>query len=144
MQVGRDRYYALVSPWQDQYGLNWLVVVTVPESDFMAQINANTRTTLWLCLGALAIATTLGIYTSRWIVRPILKLQEASEAITTGELDRTVELGGINELRGLGSCVKIKPQWDALTCQPPKSPNSGGLPNLSKSPRIGGFRGLES
>jgi signal transduction histidine kinase/DNA-binding NarL/FixJ family response regulator len=101
VQLGSDRYYALINPWQDQYGLDWLVIVTVPESDFMAQINANTRLTILLCIGALAIATLLGIYTSRWIVRPILELQEASEAIATGELDRTVEIGGINELKGL-------------------------------------------
>jgi signal transduction histidine kinase/CheY-like chemotaxis protein len=97
-----DRYYALVSPWQDEYGLDWLVVITVPESDFMAQINANTRTTILLCLGALGLATLLGVYTSRWIAQPILQLQQASDAIANGELDRTVEVKGINELEGLG------------------------------------------
>ncbi|MBC6430966.1 hypothetical protein FM036_09065 [Nostoc sp. HG1] len=34
-----------VIPWRDQYGLDWLVVVSVPEHTFMAQINSNTRTT---------------------------------------------------------------------------------------------------
>jgi signal transduction histidine kinase/DNA-binding response OmpR family regulator len=102
VQLDGDRYYASVSPWKDEYGLDWLVIVTVPESDFMAQINANTRTTILLCLGALSLATLLGIYTSRWIARPILQLQQASEAIATGELDRTVSVKGINELEGLG------------------------------------------
>lgn len=56
-----------VTPWKDKWGLDWLVVVVVPESDFMEQINANTRTTILLCLGALGVAIALGIYTSRWI-----------------------------------------------------------------------------
>lgn len=101
VQLGRDRYYALVRPWQDQYGLDWLVIVIIPESDFMEQINTNTRTSLLLCLAALAIATILGIYTSRWIAYPILKLQQASEVITNGELDHSVEVKGIYEIERL-------------------------------------------
>ncbi|MBD2741564.1 HAMP domain-containing protein [Coleofasciculus sp. FACHB-1120] len=93
-----QRQFIQVTPWRDRFGLDWLVVVTVPESDFNSQINANTRTTILLCLGALAVATILGIYTSRWITRPILKLSQASEAIATGQLDQTVETTNIKEL----------------------------------------------
>ena len=93
-----QRQFIQVTPWRDRFGLDWLVVVTVPESDFNSQINANTRTTIVLCLGALVVATILGIYTSRWITRPILKLSQASEAIATGQLDQTVESTNIKEL----------------------------------------------
>ena len=102
-----QRQFAQVTPWKDKYGLEWLVVVTVPESDFMAQINANTRTTILLCLGALLLATVLGILTSRWISDPILRLSKASEALAkqaaledfaSGELDQKVEDSGVNEL----------------------------------------------
>jgi hypothetical protein len=34
-----DRHFIQIKPWKDEQGLDWLVVVTVPESDFMAQIN---------------------------------------------------------------------------------------------------------
>ncbi|NJR21253.1 MAG: response regulator [Richelia sp. CSU_2_1] len=95
------RQFVQVSTIQDEKGIDWLSVIVVPESDFMAEINANTRTTVLLCLGALGLATVLGIYTSRWITDPILKLQQASEAIATGELDRTVEINEIEELAGL-------------------------------------------
>jgi signal transduction histidine kinase/DNA-binding response OmpR family regulator len=100
--INNQRQFVQVTSWHNQYGLDWLVVVVVPESDFMGQISANTRTTILLCLGALAGATVLGIYTSRWIASPILKLQQASEAIATGQLDRTVEVQGIHELERLG------------------------------------------
>jgi signal transduction histidine kinase len=90
-----------VAPWRDQYGLDWLVVVSVPESAFMSQINANTRTTLFLCLAALAVAIILGFYTSRWITRPILRLSVASRAIAAGNLDQRVEAKGIQELSSL-------------------------------------------
>ncbi|MCU0544822.1 MAG: ATP-binding protein [Oscillatoriaceae cyanobacterium Prado104] len=97
-----SRQLVQVSTIQDERGIDWLSVIVVPESDFMAQINANTRTTILLCFGALGLATVLGIYTSRWITDPILKLQQASEAIAAGELDRTVEINEIEELARLG------------------------------------------
>ncbi len=95
-----QRQFVQVTPFREQ-GLDWLVVVTVPESDFMAQINANTQTTILLCLSALGIATFLGIFTSRWITRPILKLRQASESIAAGDLEQTVEIQGIDELEVL-------------------------------------------
>lgn len=96
--LGGNRQFVQVTPWRDRYGLDWLVVVVVPEADFMAQINANTRTTILLCLGALAIATAIGIYTSRWITQPILKLSRASQEIAAGNLEQTVTVKGIQEL----------------------------------------------
>lgn len=81
------------------------MIVVVPESDFMAQINANTRTTILLCLGALTLATWLGIYTSRWIAQPILRLNEASSAIASGNLDQTVEVKGVKELNILAQSL---------------------------------------
>ncbi|HEY9909873.1 MAG TPA: ATP-binding protein [Thermosynechococcaceae cyanobacterium] len=98
-----ERHHVRVAPWRDQYGLDWLVVVSVPESAFMAQINTNTRTTLLLCLAALAGATILGFYTSRWITRPILRLSAATRAIATGDLDQRVEASGIQELSSLST-----------------------------------------
>ncbi len=96
-----NRQFVQVTPWNDGDGLDWLMVVTIPESDFMGQINANTRTTILLCLGALVAAILLGVFTSRWITRPILRLKKASEAIASGTLDQTVEIKGIGELEAL-------------------------------------------
>ncbi|MFE4106718.1 hybrid sensor histidine kinase/response regulator [Almyronema epifaneia] len=85
-ELDGKRQFVQVAPWQDDFGLDWLVVVAVPESDFMAQIHQNTRTTIWLCLGSLVIAAGLGVLTARWIARPILQLREASQAIAHGNL----------------------------------------------------------
>ena len=94
-----ERQFVQVTPWQDELGLDWLMVVAVPESDFMAQINANTRSTIMLCLLALGVAIASGFYTSRWITRPIMQLNEASEAIADGELEQKVdEEFKVNEL----------------------------------------------
>ncbi len=93
-----DRHFVHVTPWLDEFGLDWLIIVVVPESDFMGQINASNRTTILLCLAALTVATLLGIYTSRWIIQPVFKLSQASVAIASGDLNQTVAVSKVQEL----------------------------------------------
>ncbi|MEG4212354.1 ATP-binding protein [Microcoleus sp. S13_B4] len=93
-----QREFVQVSPFQDGLGLDWLIVVVVPEADFMEQINANTRSTILLCVLALVLATLLGILASRWITHPIFRLSQASRAIASGQLNQKVDVNGIDEL----------------------------------------------
>jgi signal transduction histidine kinase/CheY-like chemotaxis protein len=99
--IAGQRQFVQVQPWRDEYGLDWLVVVAIPESDFMGQINANTRTTIFLCLGALGLATLLGIYTSQWIARPLQRLIAASKAIAAGNLNQNITSNSIQEFNTL-------------------------------------------
>ncbi|MBW4542825.1 MAG: HAMP domain-containing protein [Myxacorys chilensis ATA2-1-KO14] len=101
VEVQGERYFVDVTPWRDPYGLDWLVVVSVPERSFMTQINDNTRLTIALCFGALVIASVMGMFTSGWIVRPLVRLNRASKAMAAGDLDQTVESSGIRELNSL-------------------------------------------
>jgi len=96
-----DRQFVSVMPFQDNHGLDWLIVAVVPEADFMEQINANTKNTILLCLLALLVAATLGVYTSRWIARPILNLARSAEAMSQGELNQRVAEGAIAEFNVL-------------------------------------------
>jgi len=99
--IDREKHFLQVTPLVNQQGLDWLILVIIPESDFMAEINANTVRTIWLCLAALGIATVLGMYTSRWISQPILALVNSSEAMSKGDLDQQVKKGKITELKTL-------------------------------------------
>ncbi|HEY9296781.1 MAG TPA: ATP-binding protein [Phormidium sp.] len=108
--LARQRQFLQVMPFQDSRGLDWLIVVVVPERDFMDQIKANTQTTILLCLGALALATVLGILTARWITRQILLLSEASRAIASGELEKNVQVKGVKELEVLGQSFNLMAQ----------------------------------
>ncbi|MBD2078142.1 HAMP domain-containing protein [Phormidium sp. FACHB-592] len=95
------RQFVQVSPIQDGHGVDWFSVVVVPESDFMAEIDANTRTTMLLCLGALAVATVLGIYTAQLITQPLRRLSQSAEAVADGALDQNVALSHVQELNVL-------------------------------------------
>jgi signal transduction histidine kinase len=98
-----EEYHVHITPWRDKYGLDWLVVTSIPESSFMAQIHANTKTTILLCFGALVGAMSIGIFTSRWIAGPIRRLNRASQAMASGDLEEKVAPGNIAEINILGS-----------------------------------------
>jgi two-component system sensor histidine kinase ChiS len=92
------RHFVQVHPFQDEFGLDWLIVVVVPEADFMEQIYANTRTTLLLCIAALLVATSAGLLTSRWIAQPIMQLKAAATALSEENFDQTVNLDRSDEV----------------------------------------------
>lgn len=96
-----QRQFLEVLPFNDVYGLDWLIVVVVPEADFMEEIYSNTYRTIGLCLAALAIASGLGILIARWISRPVLELSQASTRIARGDLNPRVAVDKIQELRTL-------------------------------------------
>lgn len=97
-KIDGQQQFLQVTPLQDSRGLNWLIVVVVPESDFMERIHANTRSTILLCLAALVLATGVGIITSRWIVQPILRLSTAAQALSQGKWNQTVPVDREDEL----------------------------------------------
>ena len=101
--VDGKRNFMQVAPFKDDRGLDWLIVVVVPESDFMEQINANTRTTFLLSVAALIGATILGILTARWVVRPILKLNAAAKALARNEWDTKLTMNREDELGELAA-----------------------------------------
>ncbi|MGF1495340.1 MAG: ATP-binding protein [Elainellaceae cyanobacterium] len=127
VEYGGDRYLVRVIPWHDDSGLDWLVVMVIPESEFMEQIQANTRLTIYLCLVALAAAIGLGLVTSRWIAAPVLRLNRASRAIAqaadTSEanyyLNQRVVAQGIREIETLADsfnqmAAKLQASFRAL------------------------------
>lgn len=100
--LNQERQFVQVLPLQNSRGLDWLIVLVVPESDFMAQIHAGARTTFWLCLLTLGATTLSGILIARWVSRPISQLGRASQMIAQGDLDHRVTLHGIEEIETLG------------------------------------------
>ncbi|MBD1887158.1 ATP-binding protein [Microcoleus vaginatus] len=97
-EINGKQQFLKVLPFQDGKSLDWLIVVVVPEADFMQQIHAGNRTTVLLCLAALGMATVLGILTSRWIIQPLIKLKNAAIALSEGQFDQTVKLDRSDEL----------------------------------------------
>jgi len=87
-----------VLPFQDGRGIDWLIVVVVPEADFMGEIQENTRATFILYLLSLITALGVGILTARWVTKPILRLNAAAKDIAKGEWSKPIETNRTDEL----------------------------------------------
>jgi signal transduction histidine kinase/DNA-binding NarL/FixJ family response regulator len=103
LEIEGKTTFVRVTPWRDNYGLDWLIVVTLPEAEFIAKTEENNRTTVLLCIAALVTTTILGLYTSRWVVRPILESIEAAEQIAKGNWQQEVKISDVKEIGLLGA-----------------------------------------
>jgi signal transduction histidine kinase/DNA-binding NarL/FixJ family response regulator len=109
------RNFVQVVPYQDNLGLDWLIVTVIPESDFMAEIQANARLTVFLSAITLLVATGIGILTARWISNPILRLNRASQAIAKGKWQHlTTENNLASQIVGDQSIAEIKTLADSF------------------------------
>ena len=79
----------------------------ISELDLMAQINANNRTTILLCIVALIVSTVICILTARWIVKPILNLNASAKAIAKGKWEQTVNLNRTDEIGQLAKSFSV-------------------------------------
>ncbi len=97
------RQLVQVMPFKGTYGLDWLIVTVLPESDFMGQIDQNTRTAMLLCSAALILGIIICILTARWITQPIVSVSRSAKALARGEWERTVEVKRSGDLGELAS-----------------------------------------
>ncbi|MEA5534571.1 hybrid sensor histidine kinase/response regulator [Crocosphaera sp. XPORK-15E] len=100
-------YFTKIQPFGDKYGLKWLIITVIPESDFMAEVNANTYRTIILSIAALIISILIGIVISRWLIEPISKLNNAAKNIAQGQWNNTVEIKRNDELGELANSFNL-------------------------------------
>ncbi|MGB0561261.1 MAG: ATP-binding protein [Spirulinaceae cyanobacterium] len=97
-RLENQKQFAQVIPFQDGRGIDWLIFITVPESDFMSEIQAQRRVTIVLCALALIVASGVGVMTARWITQPLLQLSRAAQDLAAGDLERTVPTNRTDEV----------------------------------------------
>lgn len=91
-----------VIPYRDDYGIDWLMLITIPQSDFMTEIQTNRQRLFFVSTIILLTSTIMGIITTKWITKPIIKISQASKAIIHGEVKtyfpETTTIAEINTL----------------------------------------------
>jgi PAS domain S-box-containing protein len=85
-----EKYFLQIAPFKDDQGLDWLIVIVIPQRDFMGKIQSNTITTITLCIIALIVASTIGLITSSWVTAPIRQLSSAAKSLSEGKWDPTM------------------------------------------------------
>ncbi|MGF1487364.1 MAG: HAMP domain-containing protein [Prochloraceae cyanobacterium] len=101
-KLNKQKQYLYLTSVSDRNGLNWIVAVVVPESDFMKEIYANTNNTIALSIMALIIAAIVGIWTANWITRPIIQVNKAASKLAAGQWNNRISVERSDELGQLG------------------------------------------
>jgi len=103
LNIGGVPEWVQITPYRDNYGLDWLIVVVIPESDFMEKIDANNQITILLILSVIFCTILLCIVLARWITKPILSLNRSAKSLAKGDwidwldLDRHDEIGELSQ-----------------------------------------------
>ncbi|MFB2881169.1 ATP-binding protein [Floridanema aerugineum] len=106
--INNQRVFVQVKSFKDRYGLDWLVITVVPESDFMAQIQSNKRLTVLLCLLTLGLAITSGLTIANRFTTRITRLNQASQQLAAGDLtQRLPDDSSIVEVQGLAQSFNL-------------------------------------
>ena len=90
--IDGNRQFIQISDLGDDSLPDFLIVVSVPEADFMQQIKKNNRITVILCLIALLIAIVIGFYTAEWVTKPILELNKFAKKIAKGKWNAQIKV----------------------------------------------------
>jgi EAL domain-containing protein (putative c-di-GMP-specific phosphodiesterase class I)/GGDEF domain-containing protein len=99
-------HYVQVTPWQDGHGLDWLVVMAVPESDFLPHHQVNWLLIVGLGGGALGGAIALGLWTANQITAPLRNSIEAAETLALGQWECQMPKSQVKEFTQLGQAFE--------------------------------------
>ena len=86
-----------VEPFRDRYGLDWRIVVTMPESEFEGPLRRDALTNLLISLVAVGVSGALGMQAVRRVNASLTQVVEGSEALAEGNLDQEVPPGEVAE-----------------------------------------------
>jgi PAS domain S-box-containing protein len=98
INIDNNTHYLGIIPYQDDKGLDWLILTIIPESQFMGEINTNLRHTMALSLLALSLAIASSILTSRKITKSLSSLSKATHAFTGEQKPQPLPLTYIKEI----------------------------------------------
>lgn len=97
-----ERNFVEITSYNDKYGLDWLIVVVIPEDDLMGTVHENNRVTLILIILSVLGTILICILLARWITEPVLAMNKSAKALARGDwtswtdLDRDDELGELS------------------------------------------------
>ncbi|MFC2094823.1 ATP-binding protein [Candidatus Bipolaricaulota bacterium] len=96
-----DRLFVQVRPIRDAYGIDWLSVIVIPESDFLGPIIASMKTALILLAIALTLTIGAGVVFAKRVTRPLEELASAAQAMGESRFVQIPHSKRIREIRDL-------------------------------------------
>jgi|GEM_PF-1274569 len=86
-----ERHFLQILPYKTA-GLDWLILVIIPEADYMDKVNNNKKITLIFMILTTIIASLIGILLVNWLTLPLVSLNRAAQKLTAGEWEYKFEM----------------------------------------------------
>ncbi len=99
-----QQYFVRVTPLNQE--LDWLVVIVIPQSEFMGEINTNTRNTIGISIFALIIFVALSSFISKKITQSLSNLSKATHDFTKTQENQQLSHSKIKEIATLSQSFK--------------------------------------
>lgn len=100
-------HFVNITPFQMGEGIDWFLVTTIPQSQFLGHLEGSGRQTLIICLVAIAVAGGLGWWASYSIARPVKRLQQAARDVADGNFSRRVQVRQPQEVADLADSFNL-------------------------------------
>ncbi|MDB9315220.1 PAS domain-containing protein [Spirulina sp. CS-785/01] len=100
------RYFAQSIPFPLSEDIQWQVVVVIPASEFMGNIEANVQRTVGLCVLALIGAGASSLWLAKRIARSLSRFTETSQLVAAGQLHHPLHASPIREIATLSNAFK--------------------------------------
>ena len=101
-EQNKERQVLEVLPFVDNRGLDWLIVVVVPEASFMESLWVNIQTgnqqTWWACGFAILLSAWIGTGVARSVALPILAINTAAKELAAGNWGKRVPIHRQDEI----------------------------------------------
>ena len=91
---------------QDAAGLDWIIVVAVPRSDFLLGVAENFRRTLVLALLASLMTIVIGLVVLSVVARDLKQLASAARSVGNGDLSATFDVARGDEIGDLAKSFR--------------------------------------
>ncbi|HQZ03634.1 MAG TPA: diguanylate cyclase [Thauera sp.] len=86
---------------RDEAGLDWIMVVAMPASDFLGGVRENVSRTIVLATLAVLLAVVIGLRILGWVSNDLRRLSDVARRVGDGELDAPVGIERRDEIGAL-------------------------------------------
>ncbi len=119
LELYGEQYLLSITPFTNDYDKHWFIVVLVPKSDFVADIDTQNEINSLIAVVAGAIAVLIGMMLVVGVTHPIRQLTDAALAMSMDDWSKKVPVQGVQEVQVLGQAfnrmaVELKHNFNEL------------------------------
>ncbi|MFZ9738615.1 MAG: ATP-binding protein [Prochlorotrichaceae cyanobacterium] len=107
VSINNHPHYVSVTPLEDQYGLDWLTVITIPKNEFTAPVNASRNGLIVVCVSIAITGIGIGWLIHRRVLEPLTQLCVQAQALYDGQEEVFLKSNGAQELWQLSELFQI-------------------------------------